>query len=561
MAARRRKNPDHPSATGPDALPGESLLPADFELADLYGAHGADGLDEEEDLDDLAVLVPPVRLLPEAELAAAALAVPLIARAVKLARWSAPFRPVDELGDLLDADREIAARLLGLAPAEGEVPEEAVLEAMRVWSLASDLELVLVAHDEAGQRSAGPSRDLAAVEQGDPESVLELWLAAADVIAELAVEIEPLDDEPDAGEQADDERAEELLAQYEEVQEQAAELLDEALQVLYEATAFAEPGQETVPLGVLAALLVVPDGEEPDEEMLGDITDVMVALDPMLADLAEIGLLEYQPIDPELFDEEEEPEAAAGERESAGRETTARQGGEPTAAEQALDEAEAARFGLVKLTPLGQYGVRQWLLDEGYEAPLVGELATGDATALLQGIAEAGNVLPEQEIRVWLADREPLAAARELLVAARGADRTAPLRRMLCQLALGELGEAAEPAAREVLDDPELGGGARAWLVSRGAQDVPAPERAMVLWTTVDTFAAQLLDSEGDAELLRELISGMPVTDNPASFFGELWRVEHPYTAQVLEAVGELHLDRQVAKEARKAAFKARSRQ
>ncbi|MEY9944028.1 hypothetical protein [Kitasatospora sp. GAS1066B] len=542
MAGRRRKNPDHPSVTGPDALPGnEGLLPADFELADLYGAHGSD---TEEDLDDLSVMVPPVRLLPEAELAAAALAVPLIERAVRLARWSAPTRPVDELGDLLDEDREAAARFLDLAPAEGEVAEEAVLEAMRVWSLASDLELVLVAHDEAGNRAAGPSSELAPVEAGDPESVLELWLAAADLIAELAVEIEPLDAEPDAGEEADDARAEELLAQYEEVQEEAAELLDEALQVLYEATAFAEPGQETVPLGVLAALLVVPDGEEPDEEMLGDITDVMVALDPMLADLAEIGLLEYQPIDPELFDEEE-----AGSEQA------------PQDTERALDEAEAARFGLVKLTPLGQYGIRQWLLDEGYEAPLIGELATGDAVALLQGIAEAGNVLPEQEIRVWLADREPLAAARELLDAARGEDRTAPLRRMLAQLALTELGEAAEPAAREVLDDAELGGGARAWLVSRGAADVPAPSRTMVLWTTVDTFAAQLLDSEGDAEVLRELISGMPVTDNPASFFGELWRVEHPYTAQVLESVGELHLDRQVAKEARKAAFKARSRQ
>ncbi|GAA1216741.1 hypothetical protein GCM10009665_03260 [Kitasatospora nipponensis] len=539
MAGRRRKNTDNPSATGPGTLPAESLLPADFELADLYGAHGSD---EEEDLDDAAVLVPPVRLLPEAELAAAALAVPLIQQAVKLARWSAPTRPVDELGDLLEADREAAARHLGLAAAEGEVSEEAVLEAMRVWSLATDLDLVLVGHEAGGARAAGPSEELAPVEAGDPEAVLELWLAAADVVAELAVEIEPLDAEPDAGEEADDERAEELLAQFEEVQEEAAELLDEALQVLYEATAFTEPGQETMPLGVLAALLVVPDGEEPDEEMLGDITDVMVALDPMLADLAEIGLLEYQPIDPDLFDEDEETVI------------------EPTDAATPLDDTEAARFGLVRLTPLGQYGIRQWLLEEGYDAPLVGDHARGDALALLDGVAQAVNVLPEQEIRVWLTGREPLGAARELFEAARGEDPSAPLRRMLCQLALAELGEPAEPAAREVLDDPELGGGARAWLVSRGVTDVPAPERAMVLWTTVDTFAAQLLDSEGDAELLRELISGLPVTDNPASFFGELWRVEHPYTAQVLEAVGELHLDRQVAKEARKAAFKARSR-
>ncbi|MDH6134479.1 hypothetical protein P3T37_003882 [Kitasatospora sp. MAA4] len=539
MAGRRRKNTDNPSATGPGALPAESLLPADFDLADLYGAHGS----EEEDQEDAAVLVPPVRLLPEAELAAAALAVPLVQRAVRLARWSAPQRPVDELGDLLDADREEAARHLGLAPAEGEVAEEDVLEAMRAWSLASDLELVLLATGEDGRRVAAPSDELAPIEAGDPESVLELWLTAADVVAELAVEIEPLDAEPDAGEDADEARAEELLAQYEEVQEEAAELLDEALQVLYEATAFAEPGQETMPLGVLAALLVVPDGEEPDEDMLGDITDVMVALDPMLADLAEIGLLDYQPIDPELFDEDEDGEGAELPDPSA-----------------PLDDEEAARFGLVRLTPLGQYGIRQWLLEEGYDAPLVGELAQGDAAALLQGVAEAANVLPEQEIRVWLEGREPLAAARELLDAARGADRIAPLRRMLCQLALSELGEPAEPAVREVLEDPELGGGARAWLVSQGRTDIQAPERQMVLWTMVDTFAAQLLDNEGDAELLRELIGGLPVTDNPASFFGELWRVDHPYTADVLEAVGELHLDRQVAKEARKAAFKARSK-
>jgi hypothetical protein len=224
-----------------------------------------------------------------------------------------------------------------------------------------------------------------------------------------------------------------------------------------------------------------------------------------------------------------------------------------------VDDAEAARFGLVKLTPLGQYGIRQWLLDKGYDAPLIGEFATGDAAALLQGVAEAVNVLPEKEIRIWLAGREPLGAARELLEAARGNDPVAPLRRMLAQLAIGELGEAAEPAVREVLDDRELGGGARALLLAGGASDVPEPDRPMVLWTTVDTYAGQLLDLGGEAELERELIARMPVTDDPAAFFGELWRVEHPYTAQVLETIGELHPDKRVAKEARKAAFKARS--
>ncbi|MEV7782812.1 hypothetical protein [Kitasatospora sp. NPDC088351] len=540
MAGRRRKNAGVSSAGAPGEGPGEAVLPADLELEDLYGAFAAHGMDD-EDLDDAAVLVPPVKLPSEEELAEQAKAVPMFGYALTLARWTAPHRAVDEFGDLTGPDRAPAARLLGLAPEEGEVPEEAVVEAMRAWSLACDLDLVEIGTTAEGEHVAVPGPDLEPAEQGDAETVLELWLTAAGIVRELAAEADSLPEEEGAEGEGEAEEDEDRLTQVEEARDEAAELLDEALQVLYETTAFADPGSETVPLGVLAALLVVPEGEEPSEELLGDITDVMVTLDPMLGDLAELGLLDYRPIDPELFDEEE-PE-----------------GGAP-AGEEPLDEEESARFGLVRLTPLGQYGIRQWLLEDGYDAPLVGELAQGDAVELLRTVCEAANVLPEEELRVWVTGREPVEAARELLAAARGDDTYAPLRRMLCQLALTMLGGAAEPAVREVLDDPELGGGARAWLASIGAADVPTPERAMVLWTVVDTFAAQLLDSGGDAELLRELIAGLPVTDNPASYFGELWRVDHPYTADVLEAVGELHLDRAVAKEARKAAFKARSK-
>ncbi|MFJ3215808.1 hypothetical protein ACIPLC_07815 [Kitasatospora sp. NPDC086801] len=544
MAERRRKNAG--ASAGESAA--EAVLPADLELQDLYGAFAAHGLDD-EDLDDAAVLVPPVKLPAEEELAALAKAVPMFGYALALARWAAPHRVVDEFGDLVEEDRAPAAQLLGLAPAEGEVPEEAEVEAMRAWSLACDLDLVEIGTTAAGEHVAVPGPDLEPAEQGDPETVLELWLTAAGIVRELAVEADSLPEEEAAEEGAAEggeagEEDEDALSEVEEARDAAAELLDEALQVLYETTAFADPGNETVPLGVLAALLVVPEGEEPSEELLGDITDVMVALDPMLGDLAELGLLEYRPIDPELFDEEEGPEDE-----------------EPALVGEApLDEEESARFGLVRLTPLGQYGIRQWLLEDGYDAPLVGELAQGDAAELLRAVCEAANVLPDEELRVWITGREPVAAARELLAAARGDDAYAPMRRMLGVSALNMLGAAAEPAVRDVLDDPELGGAARAWLTSKGATDVPVPERAMALWTVVDTFAAQLLDSGGDAELLRELIADLPVTGNPASYFGELWRVDHPYTADVLEAVGELHLDRAVAKEARKAAFKARSK-
>lgn len=534
MAGRRRKNA---GATGGEGA-AEAVLPADMELQDLYGAFAAHGLDD-EDLDDAAVLVPPVKLPAEEELAEQAKAVPMFGYALTLARWAAPHRAVDEFGDLVEEDRAPAARLLGLAPAEGEVPEEAEVEALRAWSLACDLDLVELGTTAEGEHVAVPGPDLEPAEQGDPETVLELWLTAAGIVRELAVEADSMPEE--GTEEATAEEDEDGLNEVEEARDEAAELLDEALQVLYETTAFADPGNETVPLGVLAALLVVPEGEEPSEELLGDITDVMVALDPMLGDLAELGLLEYRPIDPELFDEEEGEEPAV-------------------VGEEPLDEEESARFGLVRLTPLGQYGIRQWLLEDGYDAPLVGELAQGDAAELLRAVCESANVLPEEELRVWTAGREPVAAARELLAAARGDDAYGPLRRMLCVSALDLLGAGAEPAVREVLDDPELGGAARAWLTAQGATDVPVPTRAMTLWTVVDTFAAQLLDSGGDAALLRELVADLPVKGDTATWFGELWRVDHPYTADVLEAIGELHLDRAVAKEARKAAFKARSR-
>ncbi|MFI9158633.1 hypothetical protein [Kitasatospora aureofaciens] len=544
MAGRRRKNGGASAGEGA----AEAVLPADLELQDLYGAFAAHGLDD-EDLDDAAVLVPPVKLPAEQELAEQAKAVPMFGYALALARWAAPHRTVDEFGDLVEEDRGPAARLLGLAPAEGEVPEEAEVEALRAWSLACDLDLVELGTTKDGEHVAVPGPDLEPAEQGDPDTVLELWLTAAGIVRELAVEADSLPEE-EAGEEEEEggeptpeeggEEDEDGLNEVEEARDAAAELLDEALQVLYETTAFADSGNETVPLGVLAALLVVPEGEEPSEELLGDITDVMVALDPMLGDLAELGLLDYRPIDPELFDEEE--------------------GEEPVVGEAPLDEEESARFGLVRLTPLGQYGIRQWLLEDGYDAPLVGDLAQGDAAELLRGVCESTNVLPEEELRVWVAGREPVPAARELLAAARGDDAYGPLRRMLCVSALNLLGAEAEPAVREVLDDPELGGSARAWLSALGATDVPVPDRTMALWTVVDTFAAQLLDSGGDAALLRELVTDLPVKGDPAAWFGELWRVDHPYTADVLEAIGELHTDRAVAKEARKAAFKARSK-
>ncbi|NED17721.1 hypothetical protein G3I31_06025, partial [Streptomyces sp. SID9913] len=131
-----------------------------------------------------------------------------------------------------------------------------------------------------------------------------------------------------------------------------------------------------------------------------------------------------------------------------------------------------------------------------------------------------------------------------------------PLRRLRCQQALSLVGAGAEPALREVLDDAELGGLARVWLTEHGAADVPPPSEAMIFWLTIDTVAAQLA-AEGNSEELRALVEGLAAQHS--GFFSTVWRVDHPATADVLEAMGRLHPDKKIAKEARKAAFKARS--
>jgi hypothetical protein len=525
-------------------------LPADLDLDTLYGASGAVGEEFFDEEDEELIIVPPVRLLPREELAAEALRVPLFEQAIRLAGWVGSGRPVDEFGELGREQEELAAAELGLG--EGD---EGALAVARAWTLALDLALVELGEpDTDGADTARPTAALTALTGEDPEAVLEAWQLAATTVADVVVEADLDPNElaalEEASEGRDEEESEAMYERLETAREQASGLLDDALQVLYEARAFAgTEAEQTVPLGVLAALLVVPDGEEPTEEMLGDITAVMVALDPMLQDLADIGVLDYRPIDPALFDEsgDEEGDEAA----------------EPVPSfdpDLDLDDAEAARFGLARLTALGVHQVRQWLLEEGYEAPLIGDLAQGTAAELLEGICEAVNVLPEEEIAEWLVDREPLPAAAELLAAARGNDLTGPMRRLLCATALDRLDDTAEPALREVLGDSELAGLAATWLVARGVADFDPPERPVMLWTMVDTLAAQLIEAGPEESAFAEFLVQLSSEEQPAQLFAELWRIEHPYTTAVLEAVGERHPDKATAKEARKAAYKARSR-
>ncbi|MFE9741877.1 hypothetical protein [Streptomyces sp. NPDC006477] len=474
--------------------------------------------------------LPPVRLLADAELARDALAAPLLAHAVRLARWAGPDTRVDAGGELVDEQLPEAVEVLGLGD-----DEDGEMWAGDAWRLAVDTGLVAVEDGQEAEEGdtagrAAPGENLAIVTGGSPQDVLALWLEGFDTV--FADAVAPVLDDLDAILGEDGEIDIESLDWDPEVE---AEFLEGVLGNLYLLTVSeAGPGEGPVPLPALAASMVVPDDMgEPTDDVLEQVSDAMMRLDEQFRLLEPIGLVEYQPVDEALMAEEGEEPAPP------------------------VDEEDVTRYGMVRLTPLGLYGVRARLLEAGVDAPAVGDLAEKGADALLDGIAGYPEAAAREETAGWLAGRDTLGAARELLHAARGTDAGSPLRRLHCQQTLSLVGPEAEPALREVLDDAELGGLARVWLAERGAADVPAPPESMIFWLAVDTIAAQL-DADGDLEELQELIEGL--TGRHSGFFEAAWRVEHPATAEVLEAMGRLHRDKTVAKEARKAAFKARSR-
>ncbi|WP_184569078.1 hypothetical protein [Streptomyces zagrosensis] len=542
--------------------------------------------------------MPPVMLHTEAELARDALSAPLFVRAVRLARWADPHKPVGAGGELLADDLRAAAKELDL-----DDDEDGPGYAAEAWQLALDIGLVEVdgaddgVVDELADRPDGERPDLpdelpnarpdtlpgalagalpgaetagegspafasalrvapdsAASEptgtahpgaelalftgSGSPQEVLDLWLAGLEtVLADAAA--------PDLADLVDQlgDSGELDLSALDWNPEEEADFLDGVLGNLYLLSALDEEMLDrAVPLPALAASMIVPDDmDEPTDAVLEEVSDAMMRLDEQFRMLAPTGIVEYQPVDEELIEEVDgegrvaEPERSTGD----------------------VDEEDVARYGMVKLTPLGVFAVRSRMLEAGVEAPVVGELAEADAETLLAALPHFPDIAARAEAEQWLAGRQPADAARALLAAARGDDAEAPLRRLTCQQTLTLFGAQAEPALREVLDDRQLGGLARVWLAEQGVGEVPEPPEDMVFWLTVDTIAAQLA-AGGDSEELRDLVRGL--ADGSGGFFDTMWRVEHPATVEVLEAMGRLHPDKKAAKEARKAAFKARSR-
>lgn len=521
-------------------------------------------------------VMPPLRLPSQAELARQALAAPLLARAVRLARRLGDGVPVGADGQPEHAGLTRLARELGV---DGDPGGLAATRA--AWRLAAGTGLLRItaedgteagaAPDGSGRtgpagRRAVPGEQAARVTGGGPREILELWRSGLEtVLTEAETEAGTGTGSEAAGGGEGEGTAAGSgagAAAPDRPSGEAAGTLGRVLAALYVLTALeggglGDPERSFVPLPALAATVVVPeDMAEPTDAVLEEVSEEVMRLDRRFRLLEPLGLVEYRPVDEALIEELDGPgEPADGTGGGA-----AGDGGGGTGAGRAAVSGRgdaAARYGMVRLTALGAHGVRARLLDAGITAPLTGDLAGQGAETLLDTVTGYPEAAARDEVEEWLDRRDPVAAARELLAAGRGDDPAAPLRRLGCQQALALIGREAEPALREVLDDRHLGGLARVWLAEHGATGVPEPSEEMVFWLTVDTLAAQL-GADGDSAELEELVLGL--VGQHGAFFDTAWRVDHPATGEVLEAMGRLHPDRAVAKAARQAAYKARSR-
>jgi hypothetical protein len=218
-----------------------------------------------------------------------------------------------------------------------------------------------------------------------------------------------------------------------------------------------------------------------------------------------------------------------------------------------LGSDEEAGVLTVALSRLGTWGVYGRLRARGWQLPVAGQLAQDRAAVLLAALADYDAEQGEAEIAAWLALRGPADAAAELIEAA---SQGSPGLRGAAFAVLDRVGEDAIPAVRGALGDPVIRPHAVVWLRDHGEQAEFG--RGDQEWLLVDLGAGLLEEAEPEdvvAELLPDLPSG-----GQAKLVAGLWEVAHPGLIGLLTALGSHHHDPAVAKAARKAALKARSR-
>lgn len=208
----------------------------------------------------------------------------------------------------------------------------------------------------------------------------------------------------------------------------------------------------------------------------------------------------------------------------------------------------------VTLTALGTEGIVHLVDDADIEVDARPAIESMSAHDLLELSAELPEDEADAELAAWMERREPARAAEELLAAA-AEDEGNALIRVQAASVVGTLGEAAIPAWQEALKEPSLRPYAATHLSQLEVPGAPEPTQDDTHWLILDmwTISAGL----GRAEFVGSLKDIGPDLLN--SLLEVIWKIPHAHVEELLDLISQVHPDKQVAKAARRALFKARS--
>ncbi|MFF4761015.1 plasmid pRiA4b ORF-3 family protein [Streptomyces sp. NPDC001292] len=497
----------------------------------------------DEPAEDMPVLRP-VTLAPQEDLVAAVRSVPFFDATLRLAAWCREGRQVTAGRVLRPALAREAVEELQLwklagddSPYADAVARARALESLRSakhvavlddpWWLAVDGGMITIS---GGRAWGGTATDFAG---GD---LLEFWAATMGDLLEEIGETGVLD------------------GLHGELGELTAEIADGLVGLLYDA-----PDDVWVDVEDLRA-----KGREVGEN--GPEFDLFQALfaasfRELGEGLALLGAVEYEPGDDELAEEAlcTLLNAMGGQELGGGSRTSS----------AASDRSRGDRRGdRMRLTPLGRYGLRAYLMECGLPAPLLGEYAEADAGALLQGLLGYSPDEMRREVKGWLEHRSAADAAVGLLDACDGDGSEAAAKRAVAQLVLADLDD---PRALRVLRkaaDSDVEGCRQVAITTLGARPGaearvdPARAEEAGLWLLIDGLSILAGSQESEALTRGFLENWNTAPEALEQRVDKLWRVEHPATAQVLTELGEglRGVDTRLAKRMRTAANKARSR-
>jgi hypothetical protein len=214
--------------------------------------------------------------------------------------------------------------------------------------------------------------------------------------------------------------------------------------------------------------------------------------------------------------------------------------------------------GLLTLSPLAQWALRQQFTLDDIDVPVIpasGELSAADLVRLADVVSDTEF---QAECEAWFSRRSPGRAARDLLMHAASADAMA---RVTAVNLVRQLGAAAGGAWTEAMKSPSLRGYARLALSGMVAD---SPESRTSLPRNLDPeeldgVVADLLtlipgdEAPGQGRIAVRFAEVIPMTQ-AALVFSVLARSPNPGARRVLELVGRHHPERDIARDARKAA-------